>query len=245
MGRRVVDVGGGILRIEQRVRVRGRTVGTDASGPACVLAHIHLTRGAISYVGSLARMCAPARGLVLLPPYAIVQALLDRCDAATVAVAFRPPAHAALPRHPVLLEWDGTRSLTANDESFDLAELAREGIDISRAAVPDALPARGKAIIDAEYATPIAIGRVAERLGTSPAAFARAFRAAYGIPPVRYRHQVRIADALTRLAEGGTPIDVGQDVGFEDLSRFYKIFRRVACAAPGAFRPTQSRNAKT
>lgn len=48
-----------------------------------------------------------------------------------------------------------------------------------------------------------------------------------------------------RLADGAVPVDVFQDVGFDDLSRFYKIFRRVACAAPGSYRPIQSKNAKT
>jgi hypothetical protein len=52
-------------------------------------------------------------------------------------------------------------------------------------------------------------------------------------------------DALVRFAEGAAPIDVFQDVGFDDLSRFYKIFRKVACAAPGSYRPVRSKNAKT
>jgi methylphosphotriester-DNA--protein-cysteine methyltransferase len=52
-------------------------------------------------------------------------------------------------------------------------------------------------------------------------------------------------DALMRLAEGEAPVDVFQDVGFDDLSRFYKIFRKVACATPGKYRPPRSRNAKT
>lgn len=67
---------------------------------------------------------------------------------------------------------------------------------------------------------------------------------AYGMPPVRYRHQVRVMDALMRFAEGAVPADVFQDVGFEDLSRFYKIFRTVACAPPGAY-AERSKIAKT
>jgi AraC-like DNA-binding protein len=107
------------------------------------------------------------------------------------------------------------------------------------------LAASGKAVIDREYGSSLEIGRIAARLRTSPAVFSRAFREAYGMPPVRYRHHVRIMDALTRFAEGAVPADVFQDVGFDDLSRFYKIFRKVTCAAPGVYRPGRSRNAKT
>lgn len=245
MASRTVRVDDGLLRIEQRVRVRSRTVGTDVSGPACTLARIDLRRGTLSYLGSSVRVSAPAVCLVVLPPLSIVQAVLEHCDVTSLAVAFRTPWHADLPPHPALLPWDTAGALPAPSDRRALVRLAREGHDIGRAAVPDSLAARGKTIIDAEYGTPVAIGQVAERLGTSPAAFSRAFRAAYGVPPVRYRHQVRIVDALTRLADGAAPIDVAADVGFEDLSRFYKIFRLVACASPGAYRLSRSRNAKT
>jgi methylphosphotriester-DNA--protein-cysteine methyltransferase len=65
------------------------------------------------------------------------------------------------------------------------------------------------------------------------------------MPPVRYRHHVRVMDALMQFAEGAAPAQVFQDVGFDDLSRFYKIFRKVACAPPGPYRPPTSRIAKT
>jgi AraC-like DNA-binding protein len=245
MNRRVVDVAPGVLRIEQRVRVRGRAVGTDVSGPACICARVQLARGSVSYLGSPVRVSAPGVFLVLLPPFAIVQATLARCDASTTAVALRPPARVALPRQPILVPWDEARPLPGTDEALEAIWQTGGGVAIGRAASPHAIAAHGKDIIDGEYATPIAMSTIAARLGTSPSAFARVFRGAYGIPPVRYRHQVRIVDALLRLADGDAPIDVGQDVGFGDLSRFYKIFRRVACAPPGMYRGAQSRNAKT
>ena len=62
---------------------------------------------------------------------------------------------------------------------------------------------------------------------------------------MKYRHHVRIMDALLRLASGTAPVDASFDAGFEDLSRFYKIFRKVACGAPGSYRAGSSRNAKT
>ena len=81
--------------------------------------------------------------------------------------------------------------------------------------------------------------------GSAPTAHSAILARAYGIPPVRYRHHVRVMDALMRFADGALPADVSQDVGFEDLSRFYKVFRRITCAPPGSYRPRRSRIAKT
>lgn len=110
-------------------------------------------------------------------------------------------------------------------------------MDVGRAPDPCAFARTTKAILDAEYGTAIAIGRIAERVQAAPATLSRIFKRTYGMPPVRYRHHVRIMDAMMRFAEGAVPVDVFQDVGFDDLSRFYKIFRKVACAAPGSYLP--------
>jgi AraC-like DNA-binding protein len=87
------------------------------------------------------------------------------------------------------------------------------GVAISRSAVQSDRRGR-QAILDREYASSPTIGRLAERLGASSAVMSRTFRNAYGPPPVRYRHHVRIMDAL----RGSPPAprrDVS-DVGFED-----------------------------
>ena len=117
--------------------------------------------------------------------------------------------------------------------------------DVGRDRDPAPLALAAKALIDREYGAPLEITRVAARLHVSPAALSRAFRRTYGMPPVRYRHHVRILDALMQFAEGAAPAQVFQDVGFDDLSRFYKIFRKVTCAPPGQYRPAASRIAKT
>jgi methylphosphotriester-DNA--protein-cysteine methyltransferase len=117
--------------------------------------------------------------------------------------------------------------------------------NIRRDRDPAPLVASAKAIIDREYGAPLGIGRIAARLQVSPAVLSRRFRHTCGMPPVRYRHHVRVMDALMQFADGASPVRVFQDVGFDDLSRFYKIFRKVTCAPPGAYRPVKSRIAKT
>jgi methylphosphotriester-DNA--protein-cysteine methyltransferase len=187
---------------------------------------------------------APSHFALFLPPSAVVQAALERCDVTSVAVAFRPlpsdevPGHAALlaGRHP------------APRSRLDVLERLRAAaawIRIDRSPDPAPLAAAAKGILDREYGGPIMIGGIAARLHTPPAILSRAFRRAYGMTPVAYRHHVRVMDALMRFADGAAPAQVFQDAGFDDLGRFYKIFRRVTCAAPGSYRPARSRNAKT
>jgi AraC-like DNA-binding protein len=244
MGRRVVQVSPGLLRIDQRLRIPGVEIGTDVAGPACVYAVVQVRRGAVIYQHGEARLVAPRRFALFLPPFSIVQASLERCDVTSVAVAFRPLASDELT--PVAGLWllEGPAPASRADV-LERIRSAGTPTNVGRDRNPAPLAASAKAIIDREYGASLEVTRIAARLHVSPAVLSRAFRHAYGIPPVRYRHHVRVMDALMRFAEGAAPVQVFQDVGFDDLSRFYKIFRKVTCAPPGSYRPRASRNAKT
>jgi len=244
MGRRVIRVEPGLLRIEQRLRVSGVEIGTDVSGPACVYAVVHVRRGSVVYQHGEAGTHAPRRFALFLPPFGIVQASLDRCDVTSVALAFRPLASDELPQRAVLWLLDGPAP-TSRIDVLERLRTADTPTNIGRDRNPAPLAANAKAVIDREYGASLEIARIAARLHVSPAVLSRAFRRTYGMPPVRYRHHVRVMDALMQFAEGAAPVQVFQDVGFDDLSRFYKIFRKVACAPPGSYRPAISRNAKT
>lgn len=243
MSRRIIRVAHRVLQIDQRIRVRRREVGTDVSGPACVYAQIRVTRGSLAYLTGDNRVIVADRCELFLPPFAIVQAALEQCDVTTFAIAFRAPG--GVLNEPVVLRAGEGPVLRSREEVLERLQTAKNVTYVGRAPDPAPVAARAKAILDGEYATSLEIAGIAARLETSPAVLSRVFKASYGVPPVRYRHQVRIMDALMQLAEGAAPIDVFQDVGFDDLSRFYKIFRKIACDAPGSFRPIQSRSAKT
>ena len=51
--------------------------------------------------------------------------------------------------------------------------------------------------------------------------------------PIDYCHRVRAMDASSRLMKGEQIIDVSLDVGYNDLGRFYKQFRRRMKSSPG------------
>lgn len=244
MGRRIVQVEPGLLRVEQRLRIPGAEIGTDVSGPACVYAVVHVRRGSVVYQHGGVRVRAPRCFALCLPPFGIVQASLERCDVMSVALAFRPLPSDELPPHPVLLAEDGPAP-ESRIEALERIRTASTLANVARDRRPAPLAANAKGIVDRKYGEPLEIGRIAARLRVSPAVLSRTFRHAYGMPPVRYRHHVRVMDALMQLADGAAPAQVFQAVGFDDLSRFYKIFRKVTCAPPGSYRPARSRSAKT
>lgn len=180
-----------------------------------------------------------------MPPFSTVQASLEACDVVSTAFVFVPTHGMDLPGTPVLIAVSSSRPPATLDEVLTRLPAARDGLPVPREHDPSRIARGAKSVLDAEYASASTIARLAERIGVSNATLSRAFRQAYGIPPVRYRNQVRVMDALARFASGEAPVEVSLDVGFEDLSRFYKVFRRLACGVPGTYRPPRSRNAKT
>ncbi len=80
------------------------------------------------------------------------------------------------------------------------------------------------------------MARVAERLGVTPEHLSRQFKRDFEMSPTNYLHQLRLADAPLRLAKGEDIVNVSQDVGYNDLSRFYKQFRKATKTSPGVCR---------
>jgi transcriptional regulator GlxA family with amidase domain len=83
----------------------------------------------------------------------------------------------------------------------------------------------------------VSLDDLAARVGMSPRNFARRFSAATGETPLGYLHRLRI-DAARHLLEtrGKSVADVSQEVGYEDLGFFRRLFRRHTGATPQAYR---------
>ena len=83
----------------------------------------------------------------------------------------------------------------------------------------------------------VSLDGLAARVGMSPRNFARRFSAATGGTPLGYLHRLRI-DAARHLLEtrGKSIADVSQEVGYEDLGFFRRLFRRHTGASPQAYR---------
>ena len=77
---------------------------------------------------------------------------------------------------------------------------------------------------------------MARDLGVSHASLTREFKRAFGLTPMEYRHALRASEAAGRLSRGEPIVDVSGEVGYDDIGRFYKAFRKAVHASPGARR---------
>jgi AraC-like DNA-binding protein len=98
------------------------------------------------------------------------------------------------------------------------------------------LSRRAKTLIASSYRGPVSIAAIARQVRVSHAHLTRQFKRDYGLTPIDYCHRLRVSDAMGRLSLGGSILDVGYDVGFNDVTRFYEDFRKVTGTSPGKCR---------
>lgn len=81
------------------------------------------------------------------------------------------------------------------------------------------------------------VERMASRSGVSRRTFARRFREATRLTPVRYVQALRVERARGLLERGRLPVsEIAARVGYADVSHFSRVFRRETGLAPGAYR---------
>jgi AraC-like DNA-binding protein len=85
---------------------------------------------------------------------------------------------------------------------------------------------RVRAMIDAHFAEPLSLSRMAAEAGMSLYHFARVFRELEGLPPHAYLRDRRLAEAEARLRAGASVTETCFAVGFGSLSHFVTTFRR-------------------
>ncbi len=82
-------------------------------------------------------------------------------------------------------------------------------------------------------------------VGASSRTLARVISRETGMGFERWRTQLRIADALTRLAAGVPVTRVAHDVGYASTSAFVAAFRRTTGTTPGTYFSSSGRGARS
>ena len=159
-----------------------------------------------------------------------------------------------LPDIPVIFETDFNKPFTDAEQALRILESARHRRSIEFNSSPSLLSLKAKRLIDDNFLIYPSIGKMAARLGVSHSHLSRQFRHDYEMSPSAYLHQLRVAEATSRLAIGEPIIEISMDVGYNDLSRFYKQFHKVTKTSPAVCRSMlergndsefTSKNAKT
>jgi AraC-like DNA-binding protein len=94
---------------------------------------------------------------------------------------------------------------------------------------------QAKLFIDNNYAANIDVDNIADEAYFSKFHFIRLFKKIYGKTPHQYLTSVRIENAKQLLKTNKPVSEVCYSVGFESLSSFSILFKRLAGQTPSAF----------
>lgn len=94
---------------------------------------------------------------------------------------------------------------------------------------------QAKLFIDAEYASPMDLDNIADEALLSKYHFIRLFKKTYGHTPHQYLTAVRLDRARDLLRAGRPVTEVCYAVGFDSLSSFTGLFKRLTGKTPSAY----------
>ncbi len=170
---------------------------------------------------------------VFYPPFTISQPCFRNAKGRLVGVAATAPLPAELMKVPTVFGTEHFELPTGVTRVVEIVTLGKGHQTVEINPKPSLLSLKAKRLIDENYLSYPSIARVAQRLSVTHEHLSRQFKRDFEMSPSSYLHQLRLADAPLRLAKGEEIVNVSQDVGYNDLSRFYKQFRKVTKTTPG------------
>jgi AraC-like DNA-binding protein len=178
---------------------------------------------------------------VFYSPFSFTQPCFRNAKARLFGIAGRGDLPAKFLSKPFIFETDFTGK-PAN--AADVGKILNAGANpqvIERNPLASLISLKAKRLIDENYQIYPSIARIAARLNVSHEHLSRQFKHDFGMSPSAYLREIRVSDATFRLAQGEEIINVSHDVGYNDLSRFYKQFRKTTNASPGRCQKKVSR----
>ncbi|MEM8737783.1 MAG: AraC family transcriptional regulator [Planctomycetota bacterium] len=186
-------------------------------------------------------------GLLGSPEGSAVADLLRRAERG-LAFAASSPNHGVKPPRQRMLELVAQRGWARLTGLLELLGSLAETDEASRtlSAPAHALPPRADdqrridrvcRLLAERYAGPLTQAEAAASVHLSPGAFSRFFKRTTGRTFVAHLHELRIADACRRLGQTDAPVtDICFACGFENVSNFNRVFRRLRGVSPRTYR---------
>ena len=143
-----------------------------------------------------------------------------------------------LPSEPMIFETDFEDEFTTIGEALIVLARTTNRRTIQVNTKPSLVTIKAKRLIDENYLAHPSIARIAARISVSPEHLSRQFKLDLGLTPSQYLRKLRVADATFRLSTNEPIVEISHEVGYNDLSRFYKQFRKTTNTSPGACRDT-------
>ncbi|RWY50172.1 helix-turn-helix domain-containing protein [Mucilaginibacter gilvus] len=102
---------------------------------------------------------------------------------------------------------------------------------------------QAKLFIDTHYHQPINLDAIADEAYFSKFHFIRLFKATYGKTPHQYLTAVRINNAQLLLKTGMPVTDVCYAIGFDSVSSFSALFKRITKKSPSSWQQAELKRA--
>jgi AraC-like DNA-binding protein len=231
---RVLDDGG--YAISDEVEIPGEGVSDFMFARGWLLEIVESTSGDYLFLSDGKEVRPPHRRFgVFYPPFTFVRAFTKDFQGRVVGVGSEKLLP-GLPDWPFLFETRGAPDFRTAADAIKVLESCSNRQSIVVNTNPSPLTQNAKRLIDENYLIFPSIARIAKRLEVSHAHLSRQFKKDYGLSPSAYLHKLRVAEATFRLSLGEEIIEISQDVGYNDLSRFYKQFRKATSTSPAACR---------
>ena len=91
--------------------------------------------------------------------------------------------------------------------------------------------------INRHFAQPLTLAQISQICGMSPSTFSIKFKQYIGQTFIEYRNEIRVRTAREALTKTNCKIStISQDMGFDDLSFFNKLFKKITGVSPGEYR---------
>ena len=235
----VLDDGG--YAISDRMKIPGEGVSDFVFGRGWLVEMIDVTSGDYFFYsdGDEVRPLGRRFG-VFYPPFAFVRCFVRNLKGRVVGVGSEEGLR-ELPSYPFIFETERKDAFRTTREAISLLHASTNRRSILINTQPSPITIGAKQLIDENYLVDPSIARIARRLRISHEHLSRQFKKDYGVSPSRYLHALRVAEATFRLSLGREIVDVSLDAGYNDLSRFYKQFRKNTGTSPSVCRKQVSR----
>ncbi len=235
----------GAYLFEDKLEVKGTLTARVITCAAWLLELCELKAGELFFISGEAHIRPHTKCFgVFYPPFTISQFCFKNTRGRLVGVAATAPLPTELTTVPVVFETMFTEPPSGAAEVIEIVRAGKSRQSIEMNPKPSLLSLKAKKLIDVNYLAYPSIARVAARLNVTHEHLSRQFKRDFQLSPSNYLRQLRVADAPLRLARGEEIINVSQEVGYNDLSRFYKQFRKTTNTSPGAcktiMRPTRT-----
>lgn len=170
---------------------------------------------------------------IFYPPFTIVRSCVRDMKGRVNGIGAVGDPPKGMPGSPVIFGTDFEGDLTSAEQAAGILREASNIRSIGFNTKPSLVSIRAKKLIDENYHVYPSIARIADRIDVSHEHLTRQFKRDLGMTPSAYLHQLRTAEATQKLSMGEEIIDISMDVGYNDLSRFYKQFRKNMGTSPG------------